>query len=108
MFNNTVAKKFFTRLSCFNPISHGIFDPAVPRGGVDSTPPLENTLGGVWDQLFFYRIINLYKTRQNPKAQTPSFENGALKFFWKANFSAISEMRKNMVSGKNLHHSLKF
>ena len=28
-----------------NPITHGIFDPAVPRG--DSTPPLENTLGGV-------------------------------------------------------------
>ena len=82
------------------PLCHG--------GGVDSTPPLENTLGGVWDQLFFYRIINLYKTRQNPKAQTPSFENGALKFFWKANFSAISEMRKNMVSGKNLRHSLKF
>ena len=34
--------------SCLNPISHGIFDPAVPRGGGgDSTPPLENTLGGV-------------------------------------------------------------
>ena len=29
---------------------------------------------------------SLYKTRQNPKAQTPSFENGALKIFWKANF----------------------
>ena len=76
--------------------------------GGDSTPPLENTLGGVWDQLFFYRIINLYKTRQNPKVQTPSFENGALKIFWKANFSTISEMRKNMVSGENLRHSLKF
>ena len=47
-----------------NPITHGIFDPAVPRGGVDSTPQLENTLGGVWDQLFFYRIMNLHKTRQ--------------------------------------------
>ena len=35
--------------SKFNPITHGIFDPAVPRGeGVDSTPtPMENTLGGV-------------------------------------------------------------
>ena len=81
------------------PLCHG-------EGGVDSTPPLENTLGGLWNQLFFYRIINLYKT--NPKAQTPSFENGALKFFWKANFSTISELRKNMVSGKNLCHSLKF
>ena len=34
-------------INTFDPISHGIFDPAVPRGGVYSTPPLENTLGGV-------------------------------------------------------------
>ena len=85
-----------------NPISHGILDPAMSRGGVESTPPLENTLGGVRDQLCFYRIMNLYKIRQNPKNQTPSFENGALKNFSNSNFFALSEMRKNMVSGKNL------
>ena len=77
-------------------------------GGVESTPPLENTLGGVRDQLCFYRIMNLYKIRQNPKNQTPSFENGALKNFSNSNFFALSEMRKNMVPGENLHHSLKF
>ena len=31
-----------------------------------------------------------------------------IKSFLKANFFALSELRKNMVSGKNLHHSLKF
>ena len=89
-------------------ISHGILDPAMSRGGVESTPPLENTLGGVRDQLCFYRIMNLYKIRQNPKNQTPSFENGALKNFSNSNFFALSEMRKNMVPGENLRHSLKF
>ena len=56
--------------------------------GVDSIipPPLENTLRGVRDQLFFYRIMNLCKNRQNPIMQTQSFENGALIFFLKSKF----------------------
>ena len=94
--------------SCTLTLLHTAYLIPLCHRGADSTPQLENTLGGVWDQLFFYRIINIYKTRQNPKVQTSSFENGALKNYWKAKFFTLSEMPKIVVSGKNLCHSLKF
>ena len=47
-----LAIMYTKKNSSFNPITHGIFDPA---------------LRGVWDQLSFNRIMNLYKNRQNPK-----------------------------------------
>ena len=66
------------------PITHSIFDPALPQGrGVGFHPPTRKHTKRGLRLFFFYRIINLYKTRQNPKAQNPSFENGALKFFEK-------------------------
>ena len=38
---------------------------------------------------------------KNKKVQTPSFENVALKFFWKANFLTLSEMQKNGLQQKS-------
>jgi hypothetical protein len=43
------AKPYFmvSVLLNLNPIPHGIFFSGLPRGGVESTPPMENTLWSV-------------------------------------------------------------
>ena len=91
-----------------NPITHGIFDPAVPRGGWIPSSHWKTHSEGSETNYFFYRIMNLYKTRQNPIVQAPSLKNGLLEICFKVNFFALSEMRKNMVSGEKHRNSFKF
>ena len=62
-------------VTIINPISYGISVPAVLWGGVESTPPAENTLRGAKFQFFSYKHLNLYPTSQNPKKNWIFFQN---------------------------------
>ena len=60
----------FANISLINPIPHGIFTLQVPRGGVDSTNPLENPLRVVFVQFFFNPAKLLYNCRSHAKGDS--------------------------------------
>ena len=84
----------YSKTPIINPITHGIFEPAVPRGGGGFHPPH-------WKTHTYIKLGRIQKFR-------PLALKMGLEIFLKSDFFALSEMRKNMVSGENLHHSLKF
>ena len=58
----------------FNPILPGILNPAIPRGGADSAPPPENTLGTTFYQLFLQTSKGIHTESSHKKLQVPFFQ----------------------------------
>ena len=58
----------------FNPNTYGIFTLQVPRGGVDSTNPLENPLSIVFVQFFFNPAKLIYNCRSHAKGDSQKFK----------------------------------
>ena len=62
------------RKGTINPNAYGIFTLQVPRGGVDSTNPLENPLRVVFVQFFFNPAKTIYNCRSHAKGESQEFK----------------------------------
>ena len=57
-----------------NPNSHGLFRFPLPRGGVESTPPIENPLGVVFVQFFLIPAKFIYNCRSHARGNSQKFK----------------------------------